>query len=180
LASFLWGFDEIGIWLVVKASHHFAPAMALASTILLVNVSRKARKILCLILVLGILFSFGAGVRCVVFRDPELGGFAAYYGGEISEVKSLSEFMNGSSRIYGGVQCKVLLMFYGVPNVSGLPFLSYDPGFYVILRSNWEGGFFVGGGYQWVSGELVLSSLDVDGCGIVFSGGYVQVFWKFH
>jgi len=180
LASFLWGFDEIGIWLVVKASHHFAPAMALASTILLVNVSRKTRKILCLILVLGILFSFGAGVRCVVFKDPELGGFAAYYGGEVSEVGELSMFMDSSSRVYGGVQCKALLGFYGVSNISGLPLFYYNPGFYVVLRSNWEGGFFVGGGYQWVSGELVLDGLDVDGCGIVFSGGYVQVFWKFN
>jgi len=180
LASFLWGFDEIGIWLVVKASHHFAPAMALASAILLVGVSRKTRKILCLILVLGILFSFGAGVRCVVFRDPELGGFAAYYGGEVSEVGELSMFMDSSSRVYGGVQCKALLGFYGVSNISGLPLFHYNPGFYVVLRSNWEGGFFVGGGYQWVSGELVLDGLDVDGCGIVFSGGYVQVFWKFN
>jgi len=180
LASFLWGFDEIGIWLVVKASHHFAPAVALASAILLVDVSRKARRVLCFLLVLGVLISFGAGVRCVVFRDPELGGFAAYYGGEIFEVRGLSMFMDGSSRVYGGVQCKALLRFYGVSNISGLPLFHYNPGFYVVLRSNWEGGFFVGGGYQWVSGELVLSGLDVDGCGIVFSGGYVQVFWKFY
>jgi len=179
LSSFLWGFDEIGIWLIVKASHHFAPAMTLASTILLVNVSKRIRKVSCLLLILGTIVSFGAGIRCVIFKDPELGGIAAYYGGEIFEAESLSRFMDGSTRIYGGAQSRTLLRFYNVSNVSSLPLLSFNPGFYVVLRSNWEGGFFVGGGYQWVSGELVLNELNVDNCGIVFSGNYVQVFWKF-
>lgn len=180
LTSFLWGFDEIGIWLIVKAFHHFAPAMALASTILLLNVSRGTRKVLCLLLILGTLISFTAGIRCVVFKDPELGGIAAYYGGEIFEVRSLSKFMDSSSKIYGDVQCKALLRFYDIPNVFDLPLFGFDSGFYVVLRSNWEGGFFVGGGYQWISGELVLNELNVDNCGIIFSGGYVQVFWKFN
>ncbi len=178
-ASFLWGFDEIGIWLVVKASHHFAPVMALASTILLARTSERIKRVFCLLLILGTLVSFGAGIRCIVFKDPELGGIAAYYSGEIFEIGSLSRFMDGSSKIYGGVQCRTLLMFYGVSDVSGLQPFGFDSGFYVVLRSNWEGGFFVGGGYQWVSGEFVLNELNVDSCGVVFSGGYVQVFWKF-